>query len=67
MKNYQCPNCGKGIGLTANTVQRRWHVRGYKYEEWIYYVKCPHCRKMHDVSWKSLPFKVKLHFLFGKR
>lgn len=66
MKNCQCPNCGHQTELTAETVKRRWHARGYKFEYWVYYVTCPKCRKFKDIEWKDLPFKLKLHFLFKK-
>lgn len=66
MKVYRCPECQKDIQVVRNTVRKRWIVRGYKYEYWGYFIRCPHCGTEKETTFFKLPLRIMIEFLLEK-
>lgn len=68
MRMHRCENqsCKNLFAVTSSNVKRKWIVRGYKYEYYAYYIKCPICGEEKEVDFLKLPIKVILKFIFKK-
>ena len=58
-----CANCFK---VEAELIQKKLIVRGYDYEEYQYFIKCPSCNRKYRIRLRDLPIKIAFRMIKKK-
>ena len=62
-----CTACGEAFDISAENVERRVVTKGYDYEYYEYFIKCPRCGKEVETLKKLSDLPLKIVFQVWKK